>query len=242
MRGVMVKQRCLSWSGTCFWGTTAQSEGEEKRTQCAYRVWEEELLCIVAFNGCPPVSSESESRRHRAQHNTDRAEWDLLWLLWDWIKPSSFATYHVLLHGFRQFLIFHPWRQQWEFYILPISSTFQLPLSSTMSWWCFFSLLEFLPFCFQAENQIYKSKAMGERHGDWRAFKSFQGPQSFREWNKQEIKIELEMVAILLLKGLKPGAFLNMSSCFIFRSVGNGSSSLLLLSTKVGRIVFFENI
>lgn len=120
---------------------------------------------------------------------------------------------------------------KWEFYIPPISSTFQLALSSSMSWWWaffFLPLLEFLPFCFQAENQIYKSKAMGERHGDWRAFKSFQSSQSFRERNKQEIKMELEMVAIPLFRGLKPGAFLNASSCFIFCSVGNGSSSTLL--------------
>lgn len=30
----------------------------------------------------------------------------------------------------------------------------------------FFLRLEYLPFCFQAENQIYKSKAMGERDED----------------------------------------------------------------------------
>lgn len=71
-----------------------------------------------------------------------------------------------------------------------------------------FLLLEFLPSCFQAENQIYKSKAMGERHQDWRAFKSFQSSQSFREWNKQEIKMKLEMVENPLFRRLKPGAFL----------------------------------
>lgn len=129
-----------------------------------------------------------------AQHNTGTAEWDFLRLLGDWIKPSSFATYHILLHGFRQFLIFHPWSWQWAFYILPISSTVQLALSSSMSWWCFFSpLLELLPFfSTHAENQIYKSKGMGERHGNWRAFKSFQSSQSFEERNKQEIKMELQ--------------------------------------------------
>lgn len=89
------------------------------------------------------MSSESESCRHRAQHNTGRAEWDVLWLLRDWIKPSSFATYHVLLHGFQQFLIFHPPSWQWAFYILPISSTFQLTLSPSMSWWCFFPFWNF---------------------------------------------------------------------------------------------------
>ena len=231
MRGVTVKSGCLSLSDTC-WRIAAQSGREKQGAHCVYRVWKEEWLCMGAFNGCPTVSGESESCRHRAQHNTDRAEWDFLWLLGDWIKPSSFATYHVLLHGFRQFLIFHPWSWQCAFYIPPISSTFQLALSSSMSWWCFFPHSEFLPFCFQAENQIYKSKAMGERHGDWRAFKSFQSSQSFRERNKQEIKMELEMVAIPLFRGLKPGAFLNTSSCFIFCSAGNVSSSPLLISLK----------
>ena len=45
-------------------------------------------------------------------------------------------------------------------YILPLSSTSQLALSSSVSQ-VFFLSLEY-PFCFQAENQIYKSKAMGE--------------------------------------------------------------------------------
>lgn len=172
---------------------------------------------------------KSESCRHGAQHNTDRAEWDFLWLLGDWIKPSSFATYHILLHGFRQFFIFHPWSWQWMFYILPISSTIQLALSSSMSWWCFFPPSEFLPFSSQAENQIYKSKAMGERHGNWRAFKSFQSSQSFWERNKQEIKMELKNGCNPFFRGLKPGAFLNTSSCFIFHSAGNGSSLPLLI-------------
>lgn len=80
-------------------------------------------------------------------------------------------------------------------YFLHLSARFKLLRVMIV----FFLLLEFLPFCFQAENQIYKSKAMGERHRDWRAFKSFQRFQSFREWTKQEIKMELEMVAIPLL-------------------------------------------
>lgn len=116
-------------------------------------------------------------------------------------------------------------------YFLHLSARFK-PLHVMM---VFFPLLEFLPSCFQAENQIYKSKAMGERHGDWRAFKSFQSSQSFRERNKQEIKMELEMVAIPLFRGLKPGAFLNASSCFIFYSLGKGSSSPLLISLKKER-------
>lgn len=94
--GVTVKSGCLSLSDISCWEITAQSEREQHRALCVYRVWREEWLCIVEFNGCPTVSSESESCRHRAQHNTDRAEWAFLWLLGDWIKPSSFATYHVL--------------------------------------------------------------------------------------------------------------------------------------------------
>lgn len=124
-----------------------------------------------------------------------------------------------------------------RFISFPFPPTFQLALSSSVSWWCFFLLLEFLPSCFQAENQIYKSKAMGDRHGDWRAFKSFQSSQSFRERNKQEIKMELEMVAIPLFRGLNPGAFLNASSCFIFCSVGNGSPSTLLFHWKMKEIM-----
>ena len=169
------------------------------------------------------MSSESESCRHRAQHNTDRAEWDLLWLLGDWIKPSSFATYHILLHGSRQFLIFHPWSWQCSFYILPISSTFQLALSSSVSWWCFFSppfgISPF--FAFKLKIKSINQRQTGERHGNWRTFKSFQSSQSFREWNKQEIKMELEMAAIPLFRGLNPGAFLKASCCLIFCSVGN---------------------
>lgn len=129
--------------------------------------FEEGMIVYCRYYGIPTLWSESESCRHRAQYNTGWAEWDFLWLLWDWIKPSSFATYHILLHGFPQFLIFHPWSWQWSFYIPPISSTFQLALSSSMSWW-WFSFL-FYPFwnvslfAFQAENQIYKSKAMVEK-------------------------------------------------------------------------------
>lgn len=47
-------------------------------------------------------------------------------------------------------------------YFLHLSARFK-PLHVMM---VFFPLLEFLPSWFQAENQIYKSKAMGERHGD----------------------------------------------------------------------------
>lgn len=96
----------------------------------------------------------------------------------------------------------------------------------------FFSvILEFLPSLFQAENQIYKSKAMGEKRGDWRAFKSFQGSLSFRGRNKQEIKMEQRMAAILLFGGLKIGAFLN-ASCFRFWSNGKEASSRLLFCLR----------
>lgn len=47
-------------------------------------------------------------------------------------------------------------------YFLHLSARFKLLRVMIV----FFLLLEFLPFCFQAENQIYKSKAMGERHRD----------------------------------------------------------------------------
>lgn len=60
----------------------------------------------------------------------------------------------------------------------------------------------------------------------------FRVPKASSERNKQEIKMELETVAILLFRGLKPGALLNASSCFIFYSVRNGSSSPLLISLK----------
>lgn len=99
-----------------------------------------------------------------------------------------------------------------------------------------FLLLEFLPSCFQAENQIYKSKAMGERHQDWRAFKSFQSSQSFREWNKQEIKMKLEMVENPLFRRLKPGAFL----WYILSTVGNEASQPLLNSLQKEMIKFSE--
>lgn len=108
-------------------------------------------------------------------------------------------------------------------YFLHLSACFKLLCVMMV----FFLLLEFLPFCFQAENQIYKSKAMGERHRDWRAFKSFQSSQSFREWNKQEIKMELEMVAISLFRGLKPGTLPPALYSFLL-----GSSSPLLISLR----------
>ena len=43
------------------------------------------------------------------------------------------------------------------------------------------------------------------------------------------------MVAILLFRGLKPGAFLNASTCFIFCSVGNGFFFPLLISFENGK-------
>lgn len=148
------------------------------------------------------MSSESECCQHRAHHNTDKAEWDFLWLLWDGIEPSSFAAYHVLFHALQHFLIFLSWSQQWVVLYHSYFPTSLLTLSSSMSRWCFFFSSSFFwnfsPPSFQAENQIYKSKAMGERRGDWRAFKSFQGSQSFRGRNKQEIKMEQGMAAILL--------------------------------------------
>lgn len=166
---------------------------ESKRAHSVFTEFGERNDCVVLYlMGARQCRVKVSPVDTGAQHNTDRAEWDCLWLLGDWIKPSSFATYHILLHGFRQFLIFHPWSWQWAFYILPISSTVQLALSSSMSWWCFFPFRNFSPFSSQAENQIYKSKAMGERHGNWRAFKSFQSSQGFRERNKQEIKMELK--------------------------------------------------
>lgn len=63
-------------------GTHFSTEGKKQAahymfTECAGRV------CIVSFNGRPVVSSESESCRHRPPHNTDKAEWDFLLLLWD---------------------------------------------------------------------------------------------------------------------------------------------------------------
>lgn len=163
-----------------------------------------------------------------AQHNTDRAEWDCLWLLGDWIKPSSFATYHILLHGFRQFLIFHPWSWQWAFYILPISSTVQLALSSSMSWWCFFP---FRNFSFPPKLKI---KSINQRQwekdtGTEGHLNPFRVPKASESEINRKLKWSSKMVAIPLFRGLKPGAFLNTSSCFIFRSVGNGSSFPLLI-------------
>lgn len=74
MRGVTVKSVCLSLSDISCWKITAQSGGEKQRAHCVYRVWKEEWLCMVAFNGCPAVSSESESCRHRgtAQYRQNR--------------------------------------------------------------------------------------------------------------------------------------------------------------------------
>lgn len=181
------------------------------------------------------MSSESETCRHRAQHNTDGARMGLLTADRGLNKAqficyiSRFVTWfptipHISSVELARGILFPS-------YFLHLSARFKL-LHVKM---VFFSLSEFLPFCFQAENQIYKSKAMRERHGDWRAFKSFQSSQSFREGNKQEIKMELEMVAIPLFRGLKPGAFLNASSCFIFCSAGKQSSSPLLISLKKER-------
>lgn len=96
------------------------------------------------------MSSESESCRHRAQHNAEKSEWDLLWLLWDWIKPSSFAAYHILLHGLQHFLIFHSGSMQWVVLYPSYFPTSQLSLSSSMSWWCFFFFFwNFSPFAFK---------------------------------------------------------------------------------------------
>lgn len=74
MRGATVKSVCLSLSDISCWKITAQSGGEKQRAHCVYRVWREEWLCMVAFNGCPTVSSESESCRHRgtAQYRQSR--------------------------------------------------------------------------------------------------------------------------------------------------------------------------
>lgn len=54
--------------------------------------------------------------------------------------------------------------------------------------------------------------------------------------------MELEMVAIPLFKGLKPGAFLKASSCFIFCSAGNGYSSPLLIFLKKERNYSFRKM
>lgn len=162
-----------------------------------------------------------------AQHNTGTAEWDFLRLLGDWIKPSSFATYHILLHGFQQFLIFHPWSWQWAFYILPISSTVQLTLSSSMSWWCFppfwnFSLFFLLMLKIKSINQKEWEKDTGtEGH-----LNPFRVPRASRSEINRKLKWSSKTVAIpsFFFREVKPGAFLNPSSCFIFHSVRNGSS------------------
>lgn len=213
MRRVTAKSGCSHRSVIYGWGITFP-ERKQQRAHRVYRVCGEGWLCFVAFNGRPTVSSESECCQHRAHHNTDKAELDFLWLLWDRIEPSSFAAYHVLFHALQHFLIFLSGSQQWVVLYHSYFPTSLLTLSSSMSRWCFFFplLLEFLPPCFQAENQIYKSKAMEERRGDWRAFKSFPGSQSFRGRNKQEIKMEQGMAAILLFGGTVSRC---ISQCFL---------------------------
>ena len=220
MRGVTVKSVWVSLSDISCWKITAQSGGEKQRAHCVYRVWKEEWLCMVAFNGCPAVSSESESCRHRGTAQYRQSRMGLL-MAAQGLNKAQFICY------ISRFVTWFPTIPHispvelamgvlYPSYFLHLSARFKL-LHVMMVF--FFPLLEFLPLCFQAENQIYKSKAMGERHGDWRAFKSFRSSQSFRERNKQEIKMELEMVAIPLFRGLKTGAFLNTSSCFVFCSV-----------------------
>lgn len=235
MSRVTVKSECLPLSDISCRKITTQSEREKQGAHCVYRVWREVWLRIAAFNGCLTVSSESESCRHRGTAQYRQSRMGLL-MAARGLNKAQFICY------ISRFVTWFPTIPHissvepamgvlYPSYFLYLSAHFKL-LHVMM---VFFSLSEFLPFCFQAENQIYKSKAMGERHGDWRAFKSFQSSQSFRERNKQEIKMELEMVAIPLFRVLKPGAFLNTSSCFIFCSIEKGSSSPLLIFLNTQR-------
>lgn len=106
----------------------------------------------------------------------------------------------------------------------------------------FFLRLEFLPFfAFKLKIKSINQRQWEKDRGTEGHLNPFQSSQSFRQWNKQEIKMELEMLAIPLFRGLDPGAFLNNSTCFKFCSAGilpslinfleNGKKSVLQMTT-----------